>query len=138
MPTIPATNPTPGVTAPNPSQSLNQADFLKLLVTQMTSQDPLNPQSDTAFAAQLAQFSALQESTVMAGNMQGMQATSLIGSTVSVGASSQSATGVVSQVDMSSGMPQIEINGQLYSLSQITSIAPTVAPLPTTPAAPSN
>ncbi|HZM01862.1 MAG TPA: flagellar hook capping FlgD N-terminal domain-containing protein [Candidatus Saccharimonadales bacterium] len=138
MPTIPATNPTPGVTAPNPSQSLNQADFLKLLVTQMTSQDPLNPQSDTAFAVQLAQFSALQESTVMAGNMQGMQATSLIGSTVSVGASSQSATGVVSQVDMSSGMPQIEINGQLYSLSQITSIAPTVAPLPTTPAAPSN
>ena len=141
MPTIPATNPTPGVTAPNPSQSLNQADFLKLLVTQMTSQDPLNPQSDTAFAAQLAQFSALQESTVMAGNMQGMQATGLIGSTVSVAASSnstQGATGVVSQVDMSSGTPQIEINGQLYSLSQITSIAPTSAPLPTTPATPSN
>ena|SRR5271157_794617 len=110
------------------NSTLNQADFLKLLVTQMTSQDPLNPTSDTAFAAQLAQFSALQEATAMAGDMARMQASSLIGATVSVESATtagQETTGVVSAVDMSSGSPEILVNGQLYALSQILSIAPT-------------
>jgi flagellar basal-body rod modification protein FlgD len=118
-------------------QSLNQADFLKLLVTQMTSQDPLNPQSDTAFAAQLAQFSALQQSQTMTGSMQSMQANSLIGQTVNVDSatnSSNATSGVVTGVDFSSGSPEILVNGQGYSLSQITSILPT-ATAPATPAA---
>jgi flagellar basal-body rod modification protein FlgD len=119
----------------NPTSTLDQADFLKLLVTQMTSQDPLNPESDTDFAAQLAQFSSLQEATTMAGNMQGMQATGLLGATVTVNSSTNSTaqtTGVVSQIDMSSGAPEIEVNGQLFSLSQIANIAPTVTTAPTT------
>jgi flagellar basal-body rod modification protein FlgD len=119
---------------PNPSQTLTQANFLQLLVTQMTSQDPLNPESDTDFAAQLAQFSSLQEATAMAGNMAGMQATGLLGATVTAAASTnntQTTTGVVSQIDMSSGTPEIEVNGQLYALSQISSIAPTAAPAAT-------
>jgi flagellar basal-body rod modification protein FlgD len=115
-------------TTANPNSTLNQADFLKLLVTQMTSQDPLNPESDTDFAAQLAQFSSLQEATTMAGSMSTMQASSLIGSTVSVASATngaQDTTGVVTAVDISSGTPEIEVNGQLYSLSQILSISPT-------------
>ena len=115
-------------TAASANSTLNQADFLKLLVTQMTSQDPLNPESDTDFAAQLAQFSALQEATTMAGDMATMQASSLIGSTVSVQSatnSNQETTGVVTAVDMSSGSPEIQVNGQLYGLSQILSITPT-------------
>jgi flagellar basal-body rod modification protein FlgD len=110
------------------NSTLNQADFLKLLVTQMTSQDPLNPTSDTAFAAQLAQFSSLQEATNMAGNMAAMQASALIGATVEVASTTnggQNATGVVTGVDMSSGSPEIQVNGQLYGLSQILSITPT-------------
>src|SRR5208283_5859263 len=98
------------------NSTLNQADFLKLLVTQMTSQDPLNPESDTDFAAQLAQFSSLQEATTMAGSMSTMQASSLIGSTVSVSSSTnsdQATSGVVTAVDMSSGSPEIQVNGQL-------------------------
>ncbi|SRR5581483_47147 len=113
---------------PTGSSSLNQADFLKLLVTQMTSQDPLNPQSDTAFAAQLAQFSALQQSQTMATDMQALQANSLIGRTVSVTSSTdatQAFSGVVSGVEISSGTPQVLVNGQLFDLSQISSILPT-------------
>lgn len=119
---------TTGTSATNPNATLNQADFLKLLVTQMTQQDPLNPQSDTDFAAQLAQFSSLQESTTMAGSMANIQASSLIGSTVSVASSANSdteTTGVVTGVDMSDGSPEIQVNGQLYGLSQILSILPT-------------
>lgn len=116
---------------------MNQADFLKLLVTQMTSQDPLNPQSDTAFAAQLAQFSALQQSQTMSGSMQSLQANSLIGQTVSLTATTSGTqgptTGVVTGVDFSSGTPQIVVNGQPYALSTIDSILPaqTTTPAPT-------
>lgn len=125
------TDPTSSLTG---GQTLNQADFLKLLVTQMTSQDPLNPQSDTAFAAQLAQFSALQQSQSMAQNMANSQANSLIGRTVSVtnpNDSTQQDSGVVSGVQMVSGQPEILVNGALYALNQVTAILPTVAPTST-------
>ena len=52
-----------------PIQTLGQNDFLKLLVTQMTSQDPLNPQKDTDFIAQMAQFSSLEQSKTMASDV---------------------------------------------------------------------
>jgi hypothetical protein len=71
-------------TAAAANQTLTQANFLQLLVTQMSSQDPLNPQSDTEFAAQLAQFSALQQSQAMSQNMSVLQANSMIGETVTV------------------------------------------------------
>jgi flagellar basal-body rod modification protein FlgD len=112
-------------TTPTGSSTLDQADYLKLLVTQMTEQDPLNPQSDTAFAAQLAQFSSLQETQTMTNNLQSMQATSLIGQTVSVASnanSSQTTSGVVSSVSISAGVPSLVIGGQLYALSQLTGV----------------
>jgi flagellar basal-body rod modification protein FlgD len=113
--------------AANPAQSLNQADFLNLLVTQMTSQDPLNPESDTDFAAQLAQFSALQSTQQMQSDLQNIQATGLIGQTVSATPSTGGSpiSGVVSSVQVASGTPQININGQVYNLSAITAVAPT-------------
>jgi len=120
-------------------QTLTQANFLQLLVTQMTSQDPLNPQSDTAFAAQLAQFSALQQSQTMTGDMQALQANGLIGETVSVTPSSnstQTITGVVSSVQIAAGVPEIVVNGQSFTLSQISGIAPTVTTPTTTPTTP--
>lgn len=41
--------------------TLGQAEFLELLVAQLESQDPMNPQDSTEFTAQLAQFSALEQ-----------------------------------------------------------------------------
>lgn len=108
-------------------QTLSQADFLNLLVTQMSSQDPLNPESDTDFAAQLAQFSALQASQGTETSLSQMQANSLIGQTVTVTPSSGGAavTAPVTGITVSSGTPELVVGGQLYQLNQVTSVTPT-------------
>jgi flagellar basal-body rod modification protein FlgD len=121
--------------AASAGQTLNQADFLQLLVTQMSSQDPLDPQSDTEFAAQLAQFSALQQSQNMSQNLSAIQATSMLGETVTATPSDGSAavSGTVTSVTISSGTPSVMVNGQPYSLSQVTSVTPPVSTSATTP-----
>jgi flagellar basal-body rod modification protein FlgD len=111
---------------PNPKQQLGQADFLKLLVAQMTSQDPLHPQNATDFVAQLAQFSSLQSSQTMQTDLASLQANNLLGRTVIVNSTNGTmATGVVSAVQMQAGTPEIIVNGQGYALGDITSILPT-------------
>ncbi|MDB4917284.1 MAG: flagellar hook capping protein [Gemmatimonadetes bacterium] len=45
----------------NPKSALGKDEFLKLLVAQMKNQDPLNPQGGDQMAAQLAQFSSLEQ-----------------------------------------------------------------------------
>src|ERR1700739_2188785 len=75
-------------------QALGKDAFLQLLVTQLKNQNPLDPQDNSAFVAQLAQFSSLEgittlNSTVssLAGNYnssQALQASSLVGRNVIV------------------------------------------------------
>ena len=119
----------------NTSGTLNQSDFLKLLVAQIQYQDPLNPQSDTEMAAQMAQFSSLQESTQSASSLSMMQANSLVGSTVGIQVDSTTTTsGVVTGVVMSNGAPQVTVGGTNYGLSQINSVTPPAnSTTPTTP-----
>ena len=45
------------------TDGLGRDAFLQLLVTQMSHQNPLQPQEDGAFIAQLAQFSSLEQLT---------------------------------------------------------------------------
>ena len=42
------------------SNELGQTAFLELMITQLNNQDPLSPQDNTEFVAQLAQFSSLE------------------------------------------------------------------------------
>jgi len=124
--TTSATNSTDTVSSP--SQALTQNNFLQLMVTQMENQDPLDPQSDTQMASEMAQFTSLQQSSSMAGSLGMMQANGLIGSTVNVQVDSQTTdNGVVQGVVLQSGTPEILVNGAAYTLSQVVSVAPTAA-----------
>ena len=76
------------------SNELGQTAFLELMITQMNNQDPLSPQDNSQFIAQLAQFSSvegiqrLNESfDDFAGNFtsnRALQASSLVGRSVTV------------------------------------------------------
>ena len=52
------------------SQSLNEQDFLNMLVTELQNQDPTNPLQSTDLAAQLAQFSSVSELASLNQNVQ--------------------------------------------------------------------
>lgn len=114
--------------ANNPTSVLNQADFLKLLVAQMQNQDPMNPQSNTDMAAQMAQFSALTASTASSSSLAMIQANSLVGNTVTLQVNANNTTsGVVQGVVIQNGAPEIMVNGSLYNLNQVSEVQPTVA-----------
>jgi len=112
-------------------QSLNQGDFLKLLVAQLSAQDPMNPVSNTDFAAQMAQFSTLQATQTMQTNLAGLessqavlQANGLLGRTVQVQSEQGvSDSGVVSAVNIQAGTPSITVNGQSYGLSAVSAVS---------------
>jgi flagellar basal-body rod modification protein FlgD len=50
-------------------KSLGKEDFLRLLTVQLRAQNPLNPMDSTAFTAQLAQFSSLEQLTNINGQL---------------------------------------------------------------------
>ena len=49
----------------DPGGELDKNAFLKLLVTQLENQDPLDPQDNSEFVAEMAQFSSLEQMTNM-------------------------------------------------------------------------
>ena len=53
-------------------QDLGKVEFLKLLVSQLSHQDPLNPQDGTQFVAQLAQFTSLEQLMNVSKGMESM------------------------------------------------------------------
>jgi flagellar basal-body rod modification protein FlgD len=76
------------------NKALDKSAFLKLLVAQLQHQDPLKPQDDTAFVAQLAQFSSLEQTmgindrldllSAQNAGLQNSQIVSLIGEVATV------------------------------------------------------
>lgn len=66
---------------------LDRDAFLRLLVTQLANQDPLEPLKDQAFVAQLAQFSSLERLEEIAGSIE-----TLVGLTESQSEADESST----------------------------------------------
>ena len=52
------------------NDELGKEAFLQLLVAQLKNQDPLDPQDNSSYIAELAQFSALEQMTNVASNLE--------------------------------------------------------------------
>ena len=124
-----------------PQKTLDQEDFLKLLVAQMTTQDPLNPTKDTEFAAQMAQFTSLEQTRSMSSEISKMrmeqeflQANDLLGRIVVLQNISDNSTvqGLVSAVTVEEGTPKIKVGEKVYTLDQVVGV---MVPIETTQSA---
>lgn len=62
----------PQTTPTGTDSVLGRDAFLKLLITQLENQDPLNPMEDKEFTAQLAQFSSLEKLSDISESLKGM------------------------------------------------------------------
>ncbi len=58
----------------NGLETLDQGDFLRLLTTQLTFQDPLAPANNEAMLAQMAQFSSLAATTESSATLEAISA----------------------------------------------------------------
>ncbi|HEY4301449.1 MAG TPA: flagellar hook capping FlgD N-terminal domain-containing protein [Candidatus Didemnitutus sp.] len=111
--------------ARTPTQSLGEDDFLKLLSVQFQQQDPMQPMDDTAFIAQTAQFTSLQQMTQLSQQQMMMTGTGYIGRTVTVeDANGNTVTGLVTALDNSGTAPGLVINGTTYDFSTVKRIEP--------------
>ncbi len=110
------------------SQALGKDDFMKILITQLTHQDPTAPMKDTEFIAQMAQFSTLEQMTNMtqdfsklAGILSTSQALGLLGRTVELFDGENMITGVVEEVS-GRETPLVLVNGRYYDFERVEKI----------------
>lgn len=89
---------------------LGKDEFLKLLVTQLQYQDPLNPMEDKDFIAQTAQFTALEQMQNLNNTMLLGQATNFIGKDVEATDENGVAfAGTVTSVKVVNGQAQVVV-----------------------------
>ena len=114
---------TPQPTPLNPKGSLGKDDFLRLLVTQLRHQDPLNPMEDKDFMGQMAQFSSLEQITNVSAALDRLtfagqlgQSVGLIGRTVGYEAEDGTqTTGTATAVSVVDGEIQITVGDDRVS-----------------------
>ena len=108
-------------------KQLGKDDFLKLLITQLSKQDPTNPVKDQDFIAQMAQFSSLEQMKNISTSMQRMEARqsyTLVGKLVSGPdfVSGETVTGIASALFFDSdGKSFVRVNGRTVEVDQISS-----------------
>lgn len=106
------------------TKTLGQQDFLNLLVTQLTNQDPTSPMDDKDFLTQMAQFSTVQGVTDMSGKLADAQATSLLGKTVSgthtSDGKSTSVNGTVDSVTLSTSGITLNVGNDQLTPDEVT------------------
>ena len=115
------------------TSELGKDDFLKLLVAQLQSQDPLNPMEDKEFISQMAQFTSLEQMKNVSNAVQITQATSYIGKQVTWDdETGEQQTGIVKAVRITSGEPKIVVGDQNIALAKVTSVTDAPAATATT------
>ncbi|MDP2872516.1 MAG: flagellar hook capping FlgD N-terminal domain-containing protein [Bacillota bacterium] len=116
---------------------VDKQQFLKLLVTQLSMQDPLKPMTDHAYIAQLAQFSSLEQMSQMNSEMSALRmslengqmrqtalgALSLLGAQATVrGTGDRSLTGTIEAVKLLGTTILLRMAGEEFTLDQLQEV----------------
>lgn len=108
--------------------AMGQDEFLKILITQLSYQDPTAPMEDKEFIAQMAQFSSLEQMTNMSdefsklsGTMNLNSAVGMIGKNVTIASGQKTINGLVEEVTGNEN-PQVLVNGKFYDFNDIQSV----------------
>jgi flagellar basal-body rod modification protein FlgD len=116
------------------SLSVSQLDFLRILVTQLSFQDPLKPIDNQEFVAQIAQFTTLEQTRQLNDRVDTLlaiqastQSVGLIGKTVEVSTPAGPSQGTVTTVTFANGQPQFSL--QLSNGAFLTGVNPATVTL---------
>jgi len=115
-----------------PDQNLvDKETFLKLLVTQLQNQDPLEPQANSEFVAQLAQFANLEQATQNTETLKSLLFSSQIGQLGSLMGqrveflsleTGEVEPGIVSALRVVDGEVKLDLGGREISPSQLVAV----------------
>jgi len=89
--------------------NLGKDDFLKLLVTQLRYQNPLEPMDNKEYIAQLAQFSSLEQMQNLNMQLANLSAISTIGKTVRAVVEQKEIEGTIKGIAFDNGRVQLII-----------------------------
>ncbi|HEY0774208.1 MAG TPA: flagellar hook capping FlgD N-terminal domain-containing protein [Nocardioidaceae bacterium] len=136
-------SPALGGSAQPTTASATQIDrdmFLKLMVTQLKNQDPMNPTDSAEFLAQTAQFTSLEKLEEVADQsaqaysaQMAFGASSLVGRTVTyTDADGNELSGTVSSVRFGPTGPVLGVGDAEVALDKVTAVEAAAAPATTT------
>jgi len=122
-----------GASSPGSLQNtfgMSPNQFLQLLVTQLTTQDPLSPVDDNSFMQQMVGLAELQSTSSLTGSLNAFQnfmelssGSALIGKSVQgTDASGNPVEGTVSSVLLQNGTVNVVIGSQTIPLTAVTQI----------------
>ncbi|MEN6460454.1 MAG: flagellar hook assembly protein FlgD [Syntrophomonas sp.] len=123
----------------NKNDSLGKDDFLKLLITELKYQDPMEPMKDKEFISQMASFSSLEQMNNLNSSFEKLsenitdnllpglmlqQSSNLIGKAVSYvdPETQQTTTGTVDSVIVKQSVPYYVIGDKEVTMANITKI----------------
>lgn len=118
--------------ARKPVTELGKDQFLQLLVTQLKNQDPMQPMQDKDFIAQMAQFSALEQTMNMATQLSALRQSAgmvsgLIGKTVSWQVTTQTGvenkSGVVEAIVRRDGVQYVKVGSEEVKVDDLLTIS---------------
>ena len=121
-------NKTLAVNGRTPKTELGKDDFLQLLITQLSHQDPTAPMEDTQFIAQMAQFSSLEQMTNMSSSFSklnslftGSEASNAVGKNVDIEMGDATVSGTIAAASRGD-YPQVLVNGSWYDWSSVKTV----------------
>ncbi len=128
-----------GSQAPNHDafQNLNLDTFLKLLITELQSQDPMKPMENSEILQQVSQIRAIESNTRLTSTLESVAlgqnmatASNLLGRTIS-GLDDQSnrVQGKVDRVSVADGAARLHVGDQTVPLKNVAEILPEGAKL---------